>query len=58
MYVFLAYLQEDRPGFGQQVPGNREPVAQVGQVAMNPVAPRVTERLDLFGLARDVGCVA
>ncbi len=44
-----------RPSF---VAAHGEPVAQIGQVAVNPVLPGVAERLDLLGLAGDVGDVA
>ena len=58
MDVLVADLDEDRARLGEQVARDRQPVAQVGEVAVDAVAPGVAERLDLLGLARDVRGVA
>ena len=58
MDVLIADLHEDRAGLGEQIAGDGEPVAQVGQVAVDAVAPGVAERLDLLRLAGDVVGVA
>jgi hypothetical protein len=42
------------PDSGQQIPGDRQSIAQVGQVGVDAVAPGVAERLDLLRLAGDV----
>jgi hypothetical protein len=52
--VLIADLYEDRAGFGQQVAGDGEAVAQVGEVGVDAVAPGVAEGFDLLRLAGDV----
>jgi hypothetical protein len=46
------------PGIGEEIAGDGEPVAQVGEVAVDAVAPSVAEGFDLLGLAGDVAGVA
>ena len=54
MDIFIADLHEDGAGIGEQIAGDGEPVAQVGEVAVDAVAPGVAEGFDLLGLAGDV----
>ena len=58
MDVFVANLDEDRAGVGEQVAGDGQAVAQIGQVGVDAVAPGVAEGFDLLGLAADVGLPA
>ena len=58
MHILIADLHEDRPALGQQVAHRRQPIAQIGQVAVDAVLPGVAERLHLLGLAADVGLLA
>ncbi len=58
MDIFIADLNEDGAGIGQKIAGDGEPVAQVGEIAVNSVAPGVAEGLDLLRLAGDVVGVA
>jgi hypothetical protein len=58
VYVFVANLHEDRAAVGQQVAGDGQAVAQIGQIGVDAVAPRVAEGFDLLGLASDVVLVA
>jgi hypothetical protein len=54
VHVLIADLHEDRAAVGQQVEGDGQPIAQIGQVGVDAVLPGVSERLDLLGLAADV----
>ena len=54
LWIRVTDLHEDRPVLGQQLPCNRKPVTQVGQVGVDAVLPGVPERLDLLRLTRDV----
>jgi hypothetical protein len=54
VHILIADLHEDRAGLGEQIAGDGQPVAQVGEVAVDAVAPGVAERFDLLRLARDV----
>ena len=54
MDVLIPNLHEDRSALRQQIPCHRQPIPQVRQVRMDPVPPRVPERLDLLRLAGDV----
>jgi hypothetical protein len=56
--ILIADLHENRAGLGQQIPRHGQPIAQVGQVAVDPVAPRIAKRLHLLRLARDVPGIA
>ena len=58
MHVFISDLHEDRTAFREQVPRHDQAIPQVRQVGVNAVAPSVTEGLDLFRFAGDVGGVA
>src|SRR2546425_517890 len=58
MNIFIADLDEDGAGIREQIAGHGEAVAEVGEVAVDAVAPGVAEGLDLLGLARDVAGVA
>jgi len=55
VHVLVADLHKDRAAAGQQVAGDGQAVAQIGQVGVNAVLSGVAERLDLLGLAADVG---
>jgi hypothetical protein len=52
MHILIANLHEDGAGIREEIAGNGEAVAEVGQVAVDTVAPSVAEGLDLLGLAR------
>ena len=54
MDIFIANLHEDGAGIGEEIAGDGEPVPQVGEVAVDAVAPGVAEGFDLLGLAGDV----
>ena len=54
MHVLVPDLHKHRAALGQQVPRHRQPVAQIAQIRMNAVPPRVAERLHLFRLPCDV----
>src|SRR4051812_24567612 len=58
MDILVTDLHEDGAGLREEIARDRETVAKIGEVAMDPVTPRVTERLDLFRLASDVASVA
>jgi hypothetical protein len=60
VHILIADLHEDRAAnpVGQQIPRHGQPVAQVGQVGMDAIAPGVAKRLDLLRLAGDVVGVA
>ena len=58
MHIFVADLDEDGAGVGEQIAGDGEAVAKVGEVGVDAVAPGVAEGFDLFGLAGDVVGVA
>ena len=49
MDIFIADLHEDRARLGEQVARDGKAVAQVGQVAVNAVAPSVAEALTCSG---------
>src|SRR5690606_16487728 len=48
---------EDGAGIGEEIAGDGEPIAQIGEVAVDAVAPRVAEGFDLLWFAGDVGGV-
>ena len=45
-------------GFGQQVSGDSEAVAQIGEVGVDAIAPGITKGFDLFRFAGDMTGVA
>ena len=54
MHIFIPDLHEHAARLGQQFAGGRQPLAQVGQVRVNPQLPRVAEGPNLLGLAGGV----
>jgi hypothetical protein len=54
VHVFVADLHEDRAAVGEEVAGDGQTVAQIGQVGVDAVAPGVAKGSDLLGLAGDV----
>src|ERR1017187_4531797 len=54
MHIFVADLDKNGAGIGEQVAGDSESVTKVGEVAVDTVAPGVAEGFDLLGLAGDV----
>ncbi len=54
MDVFIADLHEDGARIAKQIASDGEPVAQVGEVTVDAVAPSVAEGFDLLRLAGDV----
>ena len=52
--VLIPNLHKNRPTLTQQIPRHRQPIPQIRQIRMNPVPPRVPERLHLLRLAADV----
>ena len=54
MDVLVPNLHEYRTAFGQQVSRDRQSVAEVCEVGVDPVPPRVPERLDLLRFPGDV----
>ena len=48
MHIFIADLDEDGAGVGEEVAGGGEPVAEVGEVGVDAVAPGVAEGFDLL----------
>ena len=57
MDVLVSDLHKNRAGIAQQVANGRQPISQVGQVGMNPILPRIPERLHLLRFPRDVARV-
>ena len=49
MHVLVADLYEDRAIIGEQVAGYGQPVAQIGQIRVNAIAPSVAEALTCSG---------
>ena len=56
--VFITNLHKDGAGIRQQIPRDGEPVPQVGEIAVDAVAPGVAEGFDLLRLAGDVADIA
>ena len=54
MHILVADLHEDRAALGEQIARDGQPVAQIGQVGVDAVAPGVAEGADLLRLAGDV----
>src|SRR5579864_8132391 len=54
MDIFIADLDKNGAGIGEQIPCDRETVSEIGEIAVDPVAPRVAKRLDLLRLSCDV----
>ena len=54
MNVLIPNLHKDRSTLTQQIPRNRQPIPQIRQIRVNPVPPRIPERLHLLRLAADV----
>src|SRR6266566_2124419 len=54
MYILFADLNKDRSRVSQQITRYSESIAQIGQVRVNSIAPRVAEGFDLLRLAGDV----
>jgi hypothetical protein len=52
--IFIADLHEDGAGIGEEIARDSEPIPQVGEVAVDAVAPGVAEGFDLLRLAGDV----
>ena len=52
--VFITDLYEDGTGISEEIAGDGEAVAEVGEVAVNTVAPRIPERLHLLWLTGNV----
>src|SRR5882672_6133625 len=58
MDIFVADLHEYGAGIREQIAGDGEAVTEIREVAMNTVAPRITESLYLLRFAGDVAGVA
>ena len=54
MNIFIPNLDKNRSALGQQIASHGQPVAKIGQIRVDAVAPSVTEGLDLLWLAGDV----
>ena len=54
MDVFVSDLDEDASGLREEVPGDGEAVAQVGEVGVDAELPGVAEGFDLLDLAGGV----
>ena len=54
MHVLIPDLHEDRTTIRQQLPRHDQTVPQIRQIRVNPVTPRVPERLHLLRLPADV----
>ena len=54
MDVLIPNLYEDRAALRQQIPRHRQPIPQISQIGVNPIPPRVPERLHLLRLVGDV----
>src|SRR6201987_5249455 len=57
-WTFSSPICTDRAGVGEEVAGDGQAVAQIGQVGVDAIAPGVAEGFDLLGLAGDVVLVA
>ena len=51
MYIFITNLHEDTPAIGQQLSGNNQTVAQVGEVGVDAERPGVAVCFDLLAFA-------
>lgn len=54
MHILVADLHKDRARISQQIARHRQPVTQISQVTVDPIAPRIPECLHLFRFASDV----
>lgn len=54
MYVFITNLDDNGAGFCQEISGDCQAITQIGQIAMDAIAPGVSESFHLLGLAGDV----
>ena len=54
MHILVANLDKDRPVSVSRSRAHGETVTEVSEIAVNAIAPGVTEGLDLFRLAGDV----
>ena len=50
MDILITNLNEQRARFSEQLRRHDEAIPQVGEIRVDPVLPRVSECLDLFGL--------
>ena len=55
MNVLITDLHEDGAGLGEQIACDGKAITQVGEVAVDAVAPGVPKRLHLLRLSGDVG---
>ena len=54
MDIFITDLDENGAGVGEEIAGDSETVAEVGEVAVDAVAPSVAEGFNLLRFAGDV----
>src|SRR4051812_18579409 len=54
MYILIADLHEYRTRICQQITHHGQPVAQIGKVTLDAVAPSVSEGLNLLGFTGNV----
>src|SRR5947209_1850273 len=54
MHILIPNLHKNRTGIVKQIPRSGEAIAEVGQVAVDAIAPSVAECFYLFWLAGDV----
>ena len=54
MHILIANLDKDRARLGQQIAGDGEAVAQVGEVGVDAIAPGIAEGAHLFRFAGDM----
>ncbi len=50
MNILIPDLHEDAAALRQQLPRHHQPIAQIRQIRVNPIPPRIPKRLDLLRL--------
>ena len=58
MDIFIADLHEDGAGVRKKITRDSQSVAEIGEVAVDAVAPGVAEGFNLLRFARDVAGIA
>ena len=54
MDIFITDLYEDGAGISEEIAGDSDAVAEIGEVAVDAIAPSVAECFNLFWLSGDV----
>ena len=54
MHILITDLHEHAPALAQQLPGQQQPIPQIGEIRMNAQLPGIPEGPDLLRLAGEV----